>query len=279
MKQHPVAAFVAGTYLFAWGCWAYLFFTTPPGGMQAGISPLFLAFALAGGLGPTVVALVLSRVIEGRGGARRLLAQFSFTRGRPTWLLAALLLVPCVSLIAMLLQLLMGRHVSPGNVAGRLALGIIWPLFSSLGEEFGWRAFMLPRLREKMKGLRAALLVGCAWGCWHLVADFIGLRSYGWLFLPYFLLAGPLLLTAHSLIMTWIYNRTGNVAFLVLYHFSITSSAILLPTLDLDPVANIVSTGVSVVLFWIIALLITATGGLGGAQRSPSGAYWPRASR
>ena len=33
-----VASFVIGAYVFAWGCWLYLFISTPPGGMQAGIS-------------------------------------------------------------------------------------------------------------------------------------------------------------------------------------------------------------------------------------------------
>jgi uncharacterized protein len=261
MQKHPVASFVLGAYVFAWGCWLYLFISTPPGGMQAGISPLFLLFALAGGLGPSLIAIILSRIVEGRGGGRKLLGQFSFTRGGPGWLLLALLIVPAVSALTLLVELLIGRHVSSGSILDRLALGIIWPLFASLGEEFGWRAFMLPRLQLRFKALPAALIVGVTWGCWHLMADFIGLRSYGWLFVPYFILAGPLLLTAHAIIMSWIYNSTRNMAYIVLYHFTITSSAILLPTLNLNPAENIVNAAIGVVLFWIIALVIILVNG------------------
>ena len=268
MKKHPVTAFVSGAFVFAWGCWAYLLFTTPPGGMQAGISPLFLLFALAGGLGPSLTAIVLSRIIMGKGGARKLLNQFSFTKGRPIWLFIALLTVPSVSALTILIQLLMGRHVSNGNILGRLALGIIWPLFASLGEEFGWRAFMLPRLQERYKALSTALIVGLVWGIWHLPADFIGLRSYGLLFIPYFVLAGPLLLTAHAIIMTWIYNNTANMALMVLYHFTITSSAILLPTLSLDPAGNIVNAAIGVTVFWLIALILVTAAGPARLSRS-----------
>ena len=104
-----------------------------------------------------------------------LLGQFSFTKGRPVWVFAALLTVPLVSAITIVVQLCMGRQVSSGNILARLALGIIWPRFASVGEEFGWRAFMLPRLQSRFKALTAALIVGLAWGIWHLSADFNGL--------------------------------------------------------------------------------------------------------
>ena len=126
---------------------------------------------------------------------------------------------------------------------------------------------MLPRLQTRFKALTATLIIGFVWGMWHLPADFIGLRSYGLLFIPYFLLAGPLLLTAHAVIMTWIYNSTRNMAFIVLYHFTITSSAILLPTLSLDPAANIMNAAISVVLFWILALAVIVTSGPGKLSR------------
>lgn len=207
----------------------------------AGIQPLFLLFALAGGFGPTLIALILSRITLGKGGARKLLRQFSFTRGRPVWLFIALLTVPLVSVITILVQLLMGSQLSNGNILERLALGIIWPLFASMGEKFGWRAFMLPRL-----------------------------RSYGLFFIPYFLLAGPLLLTAHAVIMTWIYNSTRNMAFIVLYHFTITSSAILLPTLSLNPVANLINAATGVIIFWILAIIVIATNGPAKLARTVS---------
>ena len=120
---------------------------------------------------------------------------------------------------------------------------------------------MLQRLQTRLKALTAAMIIGFVWGMWHLPADFIGLRSYGLLFIPYFLLAGPLLLTAHAIIMTWIYNSTKNMAFIVLYHFTITSSAILLPTLSLIPAANIINAAISAALFWALATSVIVMNG------------------
>ena len=77
--------------------------------------------------------------------------------------------------------------------------------------------------------LRAALLIGLAWGFWHLPADWIGLKSQGAWFWPQFILQGPVLLTAHSIIMTWTWAKSGGRTIVaILYHFGITSSAILL---------------------------------------------------
>jgi membrane protease YdiL (CAAX protease family) len=41
-------------------------------------------------------------------------------------------------------------------------------LFKALGEEVGWRGFLLPRLQERMSGFAASILVGMAWWTWHL---------------------------------------------------------------------------------------------------------------
>ena len=42
--------------------------------------------------------------------------------------------------------------------------------FSHLGEELGWRGFLLPRLAARQGPLRASLVVGLLWGLWHLPA-------------------------------------------------------------------------------------------------------------
>jgi membrane protease YdiL (CAAX protease family) len=40
-------------------------------------------------------------------------------------------------------------------------------LFGPLGEEFGWRGFLLPRFVEEFSVLPACLLVGIIWSAWH----------------------------------------------------------------------------------------------------------------
>ena len=74
-------------------------------------------------------------------------------------------------------------------------------------EEPGWRGFALPRMQRKHSPLISTLVVGLAWGIWHI---------------PLYGPAGfvvPLILAAFY---TWMYNRTGSVLLCLLLHASIT---------------------------------------------------------
>ena len=41
-------------------------------------------------------------------------------------------------------------------------------LFGSIGEEIGWRGFLLPLLNQKTSPLVSSIIVGCLWGFWHM---------------------------------------------------------------------------------------------------------------
>ena len=40
-------------------------------------------------------------------------------------------------------------------------------IIACLGEEVGWRGFLLPNLLEKFTPIKATLLTGFIWGVWH----------------------------------------------------------------------------------------------------------------
>jgi uncharacterized protein len=147
----------------------------------------------------------------------------------PLWLAGTFAIVPLMTLAAVGVQAVLGLPYNLGDVSSRLAVGAVWPLTAAVGEEFAWRGTVLPLLRLRFGFLRSALIIGLLWGFWHLPADWIGLKSQGAWFIPQFLLQGPVLLTAHSVIMTWIWERTGGRTLLaIVYHFGITASAIIL---------------------------------------------------
>ena len=80
-------------------------------------------------------------------------------------------------------------------------------------EELGWRGYAQPTLQEKLlTPLSAALVVGLAWGLWHVPRDVVGgvverlvLIQYAFLYLPSFVL-GTL---STSIIIGYFMNRTG----------------------------------------------------------------------
>jgi len=83
-------------------------------------------------------------------------------------------------------------------------------------EELGWRGVALPLLQRRFTPLTSGLLVGLAWGLWHLPAFALsGTVQSAWAFGPY--LAG---LVSLSVIMTWFFNASkGSILIAWLFHF------------------------------------------------------------
>lgn len=257
IKRRPLVAFFVLAFLWSWLCWSVLVATTPPGGMQKGISGPFLLLAILGGFGPSVAAFAVTHITEGIVGTRALLARLGQWRSSVDWYLISLFTVPLASIAALCLAAALGNPLQLGNIRQQLPLAIIWGAFASLGEEFGWRGFALPRLQQRYSALFSALVIGAMWGVWHLPPDYIGLRHFGPLFLRNFVVVGPVLLAAHSVIMTWIHTNTRqSLLFIVLYHLSITASSVLLSPLKLTPHQTLRHSMVSAGVFWLLALLL-----------------------
>jgi membrane protease YdiL (CAAX protease family) len=68
--------------------------------------------------------------------------------------------------------------VIAGFVATQLLFGLLPGCAFALGEEIGWRGYLVPRLAERFRERRAALLSGAIWAMWHypmiLLADYRG---------------------------------------------------------------------------------------------------------
>ena len=213
------------TYVLAWALWLPLLGRDL--GNVAVVPADFLVLALAGNIMPGVS--VLTWWLIGARVPRSARADLRQPRRFPAWLAGALAAVPVMTIAGIGIQVALGQPYTFGNVSSRLLIGIMWPLVAALGEEFAWRGTILPLLHMRFGFLKAALIVGVLWGFWHLPADWIGLKSQGSWFWPQFFLQGPILLTAHSVIMTWIWSKSGGRTIpAILYHFGITSSAILL---------------------------------------------------
>jgi membrane protease YdiL (CAAX protease family) len=205
VRRHPVGAFFLLAFLLSWGYWI-------PDALAGGHASHF-----PGLLGPMVAALLLTPVVAGRAGLADLLRRMRRWRVAPRWYAACLL--PFAAGLAGVAALWAWAPASPPWRDGRLALmpglpaagwlavALLVLLVNGYGEETGWRGYAWPRLRERHSLGGAALVLAVPWALWHVPTFFIdsGMRGFPPLLLPGFL-AGML---AGSLVLGWLYERTG----------------------------------------------------------------------
>lgn len=246
-----VALFLTVTFSFAWILWGYWVVAMPPGGLV--ISPAFIVCAIVGGLAPSLAAFVVSAMSEGRIGVRSLLAA---VRRPVAWplLLIAILTMPASAAVAYLVQQAGGLQLRAPEPS-LLVMALIWPVMAALGEEFGWRGFLTARLAPAWGILPAALAVGLIWGVWHLPADFVALKGYGDWFWLAFLINGPIVLTAHAIIITWLWRKSRqSMLAVLLYHWSVTATAIVAPASIAEGSPGLWTAAIGAGVVWVVAI-------------------------
>ncbi len=115
--------------------------------------------------------------------------------------------------------------VAVETIAGILISPIVNSL-ATLGEEFGWRAYLLPKLMP-LGWRKAMLLIGLIWGVWHWPVIFMG-YEYGFKY-PGYPVLGPLLFIwiafCFGTFLAWITLRGGSVWPAVIGHAAINGIA------------------------------------------------------
>ena len=194
---------------------------------------LFLLFGLLGSIGPTLAAFIMTRITEGKPGAKALWRRFWNRNMSLKWLLVTLLIYDAMHLVVNLIARTIDGQVYPFFVELPDPAWAIIPVFiigfivSGMGEEFGWRGYALPRFQAKWNALTSSIVLGLIWASWHIPYFFIqgaGLyqKSF-WETLPFMVLG--------SVIYTWIFNNTkGSVLSAVLLHAIYNAPVIIMPT-------------------------------------------------
>ncbi len=177
-------------------------------------SPLEVAGAGLSAFGPLVAATVLAL----RDGSVREVFRI---RTKSRWLLwtALALLTPlALRVLAAAITAAFGLELSqwiyPPALATQVAALVVFPL----GEEFGWRGFAYPRLREHFGSVQSSLLVGVMWSLWHLgYMVNMSTGELGWVAQLESLISLPL----YSVILTWFFERArGSVAVAISFHLA-----------------------------------------------------------
>jgi len=167
---------------------------------------------------PTVIALILSYAFAGKVGVRELLGLLTrFTKNR-SWYLVAVL-VPAASVA---LAILSARHLhngAPFIATAALPFTVALQFFTgAMGEELGWRGFLLLQLESGFRPRAAAVLMGIFWALWHIPSFYLpGLPQQH---MPP--AAFLLMVAGFGVFLALLLNRTkGSLVSTMLAHFSL----------------------------------------------------------
>lgn len=252
VRQHPLLAFFGLTYAISWVCWLPM--------LAAGqVSDVWLHL---GTFGPSVAALLLSGVMNGRSGLQRLLRGLLIWRVHPFWYGFSLLGTALVVLPAIWMHVWLGGAVPQFNDPAQWYLAIVALVyvlvFSVLGEEIGWRGYALPRLQSRYNALAASVILGLIWGVWHLPLFFVPGDLHNTLPLGLFLLDNVGL----AILMTWVFNNTrGSLLLALLFHAASNTTLGLFPVLPADNGGAIRPLWIAVGLLVVLAVGVIVRAG------------------
>ncbi|WP_196156835.1 CPBP family intramembrane glutamic endopeptidase [Reinekea sp. G2M2-21] len=242
-SQSGLGRFLMVAFGFTWLCWTpglilascnnllmpnfdtyhQLWITGFEGALHATLSALFFL----GVYGPLLGAYISIRFAGDRSGLRYWRQQITYWRVTPSWYGMVLLLVLVIGGIPFVLfTVLGGLQASEYSLGWIAALFVIQILRSGLGEEPGWRGYMLPILRVRYSGERYIWVMGLIWSLWHLpiviTQTLQAMADQSMLPIVLTLLtavAGNIMaLIGMSYLYVWVLNRTGSIWLLMVLH-------------------------------------------------------------
>jgi uncharacterized protein len=224
--------FFALTGVWSWTCWLLVPAVTERSGFAA--NTLFFL----GGFGPSIAAIILVGLLDGRAGLRAWFVRCLRWRSHwgYGWLVLALLSPLAVLTSAAAMQIALGGRVSPSPANGHLPMLIanfflVFLVGGPLGEELGWRGFALPLMQKVMSWRVASLVLGAIWGVWHLPLFWVSGSSQA----HSSVLAFFALIVATSVFYAWLFNRTtGSIVAVLLLHTASNTWPFVVPILPTD---------------------------------------------
>jgi uncharacterized protein len=254
VQRHPVALYFALTFAVSW--LAALAVASPHLARRKPLAQLtgILMFP-AMLLGPSVVGILLTRVVDGKSGLRDL-----FSRMLRVWVPVqwyAPLLIPPILVLTILATL--KALVSPAFTPNFFLLGIAFGVPAGLLEEIGWMGYAFPKMSAKSSALGASILLGLLWGTWHLpVINFLGTATpHGLYWFPFFL-AFTAAMTAMRVLICWIYTNTKNVLLAQLMHISSTGSLVVFSAPRVTPRQEVSWYFVYAGVLWILVAIVVS---------------------
>lgn len=264
IARRPLLSYFVLSYAFFWLALILFIAIVTASGIKLDAVPSWAMplIQITGSWMPTVAALIVTGMAEGRSGIKKLLLKFTQFRLPARWYFAALMPLGLAFTAAGVYRL--GGGTSSGGVSLSLSFwaGLIGiSIFTgATGEEAGWRGFALPRLLAKYSPLKAGILMGIAWNFWHLPLWFTS--GFSSLDLVEYILFFSTAIIALAVLMTWILCKTSqSLVPMMIAHFSFNFGFALIGPQGLGIGPNLALMGILAALLLVTALAVSLAGG------------------
>lgn len=194
------------------------------GNLAPGFAPYLLLFLFA--FGPTVAGLLVTAAFKGKQGLRDIFRSLTKVRIPLRWIITIIAIPIVWNLIALGIgfaangfQPIEFDFLVPLSLAIPLFLYMVF--FTGLAEEIGWRGYALPELQTKYTAEKSSWILGILWGLWHIPSVLVVQHLQGDLTPPAAvstLFGLTLGIVGWTIVITWIYNNTKSLFWIVILH-------------------------------------------------------------
>jgi membrane protease YdiL (CAAX protease family) len=259
IQQRAIVVYVGLAYGITWAL--ALIIALSYHGIIALDVPLALHYILP--YGPLLSALVVSWAIGGSSSLREILGRMTRWRVRPVWIAVVVLSVWVMFLLSSFILLLTGQGWPDLSVFGQVMYlpyltfvgsWFLWIFTYGIGEETGWRGFLLPGLQTKYNALTSSIIVSVIWAGWHAPMflyneNLIAMGAIGTAFWVVGLMFG-------SVLLTWLYNNTkGSILMTAIWHGTFNTF-----TAAAGQAAAITSAMISMFVMILVVLIVIVYG-------------------
>lgn len=168
---------------------------------------------------PALYAIIIVIVTKGKIGFLELFKRLSFKRKFVKWNIVAFLLPISICWLSYItFSYIEYGQIAPNHSYQEYFLILLLVVLGSIGEEIGWRGFLLPQLLKTHSLFVSTVIIGLVWGVWHL-----NIQSGFLVFIIYLALV-----LIFSFIASWLYEKTkGNILSCIILHSTINMCSIL----------------------------------------------------
>jgi len=216
-----VMTYMLVSFGFSWLVWLPLVLNRQ---FESGVQLLPMQHYLAS-FGPLIAAIAASLFMDGWKGVKGWAKRAFSLNFSARWALIAVLLPVAYGLIAVPVHAAVtgawpdwSRFGLTEKLPGYniWQTGLVWMVTYGLGEEAGWRGYLLPELNNRYSLLKSSLIVAGIWIVWHLPAFFF---NENYMEMGFGVIGWAIGLTYGSVLLAWLCRGSNwSIIPVVLWH-------------------------------------------------------------